>query len=124
MWLVGLLDSTAHLLVTLWLKLLVLRLPKLTERIYPVGSIQVFLPLLSESRVTEILTTIVYYRPYFKNCLDDGKDILLFLWQGKVSTISGLGNQGLKLLYLKFPETIWRLATGSRRRIYGINYNW
>jgi hypothetical protein len=76
MWLVGLLDSTAHLLVTLWLKLLVFRLPKLTERIYPFGSIQVFLPLLSESRVTEILTTIVYYRPYFKNCLDDGKDIL------------------------------------------------
>lgn len=76
MWLVGLLDSTAHLLVTLWLKLLVLRLPKLTERIYPVGSIQVFLPLLNESRVTEILTTIVYYRPYFKNCLGDRKDIL------------------------------------------------
>ncbi|OKH38413.1 hypothetical protein NIES2119_10290 [[Phormidium ambiguum] IAM M-71] len=75
MWLVGLLDSTAHFWVTLWLKLLVLQLPKLTERIYPVGFIQVFLPLFSEGRVTEILTTIVYYRLYFKICLGICKDI-------------------------------------------------
>ncbi|XWK90901.1 MAG: hypothetical protein U7127_12910 [Phormidium sp.] len=41
---------------------------------------------------------------------------MLLLWQSKVSVISGLANQRLKLQYLKLHEAIGQLATGNRRR--------